>query len=302
MIHETVSLTVPGADGAAQLITYAPDASPELGEGRRRAALVICPGGGYEFLSDREGEPVALRFAGLGYAAFVLKYHVAPQARWPVPQRQLLAAIDYVRGNCGRYHADPHAVIAMGFSAGGHLAGCAGLMWNKAELYRPLHRRPSAFRPDGVVMCYPVVSGVQFAHRGSIENLLGERLEELNGLVSLEKRATRNAPPFFIWHTADDTCVPVENSMLLANALQAKGVDTELHIYPHGVHGQSLADGTVYAPQDAWRASPSCAVWVSHCDQWLRRRFGEFAVPSHPDEKKPPEPPISLPETPAGNP
>ena len=103
MIHETIPLTVPGADGPAELTAYAPGNFPELGERRLRSAVIICPGGGYHCLSDREGEPVALRFAGLGFAAFLLRYHAAPQGRWPVPQRQLLAAVDHVR-KIGRAH------------------------------------------------------------------------------------------------------------------------------------------------------------------------------------------------------
>jgi len=279
MIHETVQILVPGAEKAAELITYAPDNFPELGPDRRRPALIICPGGGYSFLSDREGEPVALRFAGLGYAAFVLRYHVAPQGRWPIPQRQLLAAIDYVRTSCDRYHVDPCAVIPMGFSAGGHLAACAGLLWNRQEVYRPLKKKSSAFRPDGVILGYPVISSGPLAHRESIENLLGERYEELAGLVSLEKRVTRKAPAFFIWHTADDTTVPMENSILLEKALRAKGLDAELHIYPHGVHGQSLADHTVFTPDQAWKMSVPCAGWVQCCDAWLQSRFGDRALP-----------------------
>lgn len=284
MIHETISLTVPGADGAAELITYAPDNFPELGADRLRPALIICPGGGYHFLTDREGEPVALRFAGLGCAAFLLKYHVAPRARWPVPQRQLLSAVAYVRDHWQRYHIDPHAVVVMGFSAGGHLAGSAGLMWNKQEIYRPLRRRPAVFRPDGAVLCYPVVTSGPAAHRGSMENLLGERYEELLELVSLERRVTRQAPPFFIWHTADDTCVPVENSLLLDKALRARGVESELHIYPHGSHGQSLADHTVFAPGQDWAVSAPCSMWVTHCAAWLHRHFGDYALAPHPDE------------------
>ena len=288
MIHETIPLTVPGADGPAELITYAPDNFPELGVGRLRSAVIICPGGGYHFLSEREGEPVALRFAGLGCAAFILKYHVAPRGRWPVPQRQLLSAVAYVRDNWERYHVDPHAVIVMGFSAGGHLAGCGGLLWNKKELYQPLRRRPSAFRPDGAVLCYPVVSSGPHAHRGSMTNLLGERYDELLELASLEKQVPRQAPPFFIWHAADDLDVPVENSLLLDKALRAKGVSSELHIYPSGGHGQSLADHTVYAPGEAWRASAPSAVWVSHCAEWLHRNFGDYAVAPHPDEVEKP--------------
>lgn len=279
MLHETVYLTVPDADGAAELITYAPDSSPELGEGRLRTAVIICPGGGYGFLSDREAEPVALRFAGLGYATFILQYHVAPRGRWPVPQRQLLAAVAYVRTNWERYHVAPDAVTVMGFSAGGHLAGCAGTLWNKQALYRPLRKRPSLFRPDGVILCYPVVTSGPAAHRGSIENLLGDRRAELENLVSLEKQVSPKCPPFFIWHTADDTSVPVENSLLLEKALKAKKVDVELRIYPHGSHGQSLADHTVYSPENQWKASPCCAMWVQHCDAWLQRHFGRHPAP-----------------------
>lgn len=284
MIHETIPLTVPGADGPAELITYAPDNFPELGSGRLRSAVIICPGGGYHFLSDREGEPVALRFAGLGFAAFLLKYHVAPQGRWPVPQRQLLAAVAYVRGNWERYHVDAHAIVVMGFSAGGHLAGSAGLLWNKRDLYQPLRHRPSAFRPDGVILCYPVVTSGPAAHRGSITNLLGERYDELLEQVSLEKQVPRQAPPFFIWHNADDVDVPVENALLLDKALRARGVPSELHVYPSGGHGQSLADRTVFAPGEDWRASAPSAVWVDRCTAWLHRNFGDYAVAPHPDE------------------
>lgn len=289
MIYETIPIQVPGADGPAELTVYAPDNFPELGPDRLRPALIICPGGAYRLLSDREGEPVALRFAGLGCVAFILRYHVAPQARWPIPQRQLLASIAYVRDNYQRYHVDPHAVIVMGFSAGGHVAGSAALMWNKQEVYRPLRRRPAVFRPDGAVLCYPVVTGGPSAHRESMENLLGERHDELVEMVSLEKRVTRQAPPFFLWHTADDTCVPVENTLLLDRALRARRVDSELHIYPSGGHGQSLADGTVYAPGEDWRVSASCSVWVRHCADWLYRHFGEYAVAPHPDEIEQPK-------------
>lgn len=179
MIHETIELVVPGADGGAPLTAYVPDNFPALGMDRRRPALIICPGGGYEHISDREAEPVALRFAGLGYAAFVLRYHVAPQGRWPVPQRQLLAAIDHVRVHCERYHVDPEKVIVLGFSAGGHLAGCAGTMWNKPEVYRALKKKSPAYRPDGMVLCYPVITSGPYGHRESFLNLLGERCDEL---------------------------------------------------------------------------------------------------------------------------
>lgn len=273
MRYEIIPLSVPGADGPASLTAYAPDNFPSLGEDRLRPGLVICPGGGYNHVSDREAEPVALRFAGLGYAAFVLRYHVSPQAHWPIPQRQLLAAIDYVRTSCQLYHVDPKAVIAMGFSAGGHLAACGGTMWNNPEVYRALKKKAAAFRPDGMVLCYPVISSGPQAHSPSLQALLGDKYEELLPLVSLERRVKSNTPPAFLWHTADDTVVPVENSLLMQTALQARGVPVECHIYPHGFHGQSLADRTCYPPQQAWQMSVSCSSWVSRCDAWLQKTF-----------------------------
>ena len=278
MLYETIPLSVPGAEEPALLAAYVPESFPELGMDRRRPALIICPGGGYQFRSDREAEPVALRFAGLGYAAFLLQYSVAPKARWPVPQRQLLAAIDHVRTHAERYHINPRAVIPMGFSAGGHLAGCAATMWNKPEVYRALKKKSHAFRPDGAVLCYPVVSSGDHAHQDSFVNLLGDRCDELLETVSLEKRVTRRTPPMFLWHTADDTTVPMENSLLLDKALTARGVEHELRIYPHGSHGQSLADRTVFAPDQMHKLSVSCAVWVAHCDAWLQLHFGNSGV------------------------
>lgn len=275
MLYETIPLSVPGADGPAQLTAYVPEAFPELGPDRKRPALIICPGGGYNHLSNREGEPVALRFAGLGYAVFLLHYSLEC---WPIPQRQLLAAIDHVRSNAERYHVRPDAVVPLGFSAGGHLAACSGTMWNKPEIYRPLKKKSPAFRPDALVLCYPVITSGSHAHRESFVKLLGDRYDELLDAVSIEKHVSRKTPPVFLWHTADDTTVPVENTLLMDKALEAKGVDHETRVYPHGSHGQSLADRTVFAPDAMHRLSVPCSVWVSHCDAWLQHHFGDTAV------------------------
>ena len=273
MRHETILLSVPEATAPAELIAYVPDNFPELGMDRRRPALIICPGGGYAFLSDREGEPVALRFAGLGYAAFVLRYHTAPQAHYPIPQRQLLSAIDHVRTHAQEYHVDPSAIVAMGFSAGGHLAGCAALLWNRPEIVRPLGKKAAAYRPDGAVLCYPVVSSGVHGHRNSFLNLLGEQYDKKAASLSLENQVKKGAPPFFLWHTADDTTVPMDTTRLLQTALRGRRAPVETYIFPHGVHGQSLADSTVFAPDRQWQLSVPCAVWVERCHTWLQRNF-----------------------------
>lgn len=282
MRHETILLTVPGSAAPAELLSYLPDNFPELGLDRRRPALIVCPGGGYHMLSDREGEPVALRFMGLDYAVFVLRYHVAPQGHYPTPQRQLLAAIHHVRTHADEYHVDPAAILTMGFSAGAHLACSAGTLWQEPELTEALGVDPALCRPDGMVLGYPVITSGPMAHRNSFVQLLGDRYVELVDAVSLEERVTGQTPPTFLWHTADDTLVPVENSLLLKAALEKHGVPVECHIYPHGLHGQSLADRTVYSASQRWMLSVPCAVWVQRCDAWIQRTFcgaaGELAA------------------------
>ena len=273
MRHETVILSVPGACEPTRLLTFIPDNFPEMDMDKRRPAVIVCPGGGYHFRSDREAEPVALRFMGLGCATFVLEYHFAPAGRYPIPQREVLAAIDHVRSNCDEYHVNPNAVLVMGFSAGGHLAGCAATMWKRSEVLEGMTKEPRAYRPDGVILSYPVITSGPKAHRGSFVNLLGDRYDELLECTSLEKIVDEDTTPAFIWHTADDQLVPVENAILMTEAMQANGVSVEQHIYPHGAHGQSLADETVYGKNNIQNLSAPCSIWVDHCIQWIRRNY-----------------------------
>ncbi len=129
-------------------------------------------------------------------------------------------------------------------------------------------------RPNGMILCYPVVSSGPVGHRPSFENLLGEQYEELAEAVSIERCVRAATPPVFLWHTADDTTVPVENALLLREALEARGVPVECHIFPHGSHGQSLADPACFPPERAWRLSVPCGAWVEWCRAWIRRNYG----------------------------
>ena len=243
----------------------------------RRPAVVVIPGGGYQKLAERETDPVAFEFFSAGFNTFILRYSIRdenhPEPLGLDPLAQASKALVTIRNNAAEWNTRENQVAVLGFSAGGHLAGCAGTMWNKPEVYRALKKKSPAYRPDGMVLCYPVITSGPYGHRESFLNLLGERCDELADTVSLEKRVTRKTPPAFLWHTADDTLVPVENSLLMVKALEAREVPCELHIYPHGRHGQSLADHTVYAEADMHRLSVSCGVWVERCDAWLRRRF-----------------------------
>lgn len=114
-----------------------------------------------------------------------------------------------------------------------------------------------------MILGYPVITSGEFAHRGSFINLLGDRYEEDRALTSLENQVSADTPPTFLWHTWDDACVPVENSLLLATALRKNGVPTELHILPSGPHGLSLATAETGVVQEA------CAGWPDWAARWL---------------------------------
>ena len=206
-----------------------------------RSAVIICPGGAYSWISDREGEPVAEVFLAHGISAYVLSYTCAPDGYFPTALAELFTAICYVRSHAAEHHIDPNRIYVCGFSAGGHAAASAGVFWNH-PIAKSLGFDGTMHKPNGMILGYPVVSDGEFAHRDSFRNLHGPSYDEKpGGFTSLELRVTADTPRTFVWHTAVDQSVPVQNSLLLADALTRCGVETELHIYPRGEHGLSTA-------------------------------------------------------------
>ena len=202
-----------GAQGA-YLDTYFLADSPELKAGACRPAVVVCPGGGYAYTSDREAEPIALALCARGFHACVLRYPCAP-ARFPAALRALAEAVAWVRAGAAENHVDPRQISVCGFSAGGHLAGSLGVFWNAPFLAAETGLAPQDMRPDKMVLCYPVITGGEFAHKGSFDNLLGADADAARRAeVSLEQHVTQDTPPAFLWHTYTDPGVPVENTML----------------------------------------------------------------------------------------
>ena len=249
---------------------YIPEVTEEIDADIRRPAVVICPGGGYRFLSHREAEPVALRFAAAGFNAFVVWYRVAPN-RYPLPQQDAAAAVAYVREHAGEMHTDPDRVAILGFSAGGHLAGSLGTLWHRAELWQEMALTPEQVRPNAMVLCYPVISGGEWAHRGSFENLTGSQDTAQHLSYSVENWVTENAPPSFIWHTFEDKSVPVQNSLLMAQALSNLGILNELHVFPFGAHGSSLCNEQTSGVRNPQFVLPDNAVWMAMAQGFLNK-------------------------------
>ena len=243
MLHTSIELNqvfkgLGSHEQGATLHTYVIDNSPEVDMDRVRPSIIICPGGGYGFTSDREAEPVALAFAAEGYNAFVLRYSVSP-SHYPQQLLEVSAAVAYVRRMAKIWHVDTDKIIVCGFSAGGHLAGHLGVSWQEQFIQDALELKEAENKPNAMILGYPVITSGTFAHEGSFRNLLGESYETDKEKVSLEVLVSEFTPPAFIWHTFEDQAVPVENSMLFAQALKKYNIPFELHIYPKGGHGLS---------------------------------------------------------------
>lgn len=262
MVHTRIELPAKVIEGGKEkrftpsLTTYIIENNDEVDRNRRRPLIIICPGGAYGFKSFREAEPVALRMMSLGFNACVLDYSVAPMD-FPAAFMDLCEAVRYVRRNAGKLNCDPEKIVVCGFSAGGHLAASLGVWWNSGMVEQYLAYGREEVRPNALLLGYPVISSGKFAHQGSIANLLGSKLG-ISGMMdraSLEKNVTDQTPPTFIWHTADDDCVPVQNTLLFTSALAEHGVPFESHIFRSGCHGLSLANkesaGTPVLVEDA---------------------------------------------------
>ncbi len=269
MLYQNIELSVDcapaGVQGIAKatLTAYILDPVGEVEANRHRPAVVICPGGAYARTSDREGEPVARRFLAAGYNAFVLWYETQ---KLPFPSHLLMAAkaVATVRERAKEWYIDPNTVIIAGFSAGGHLAGSLGVLWNRDYVKDTLGYHQQEHRPNGMILSYPVITSGEFAHRESFQYLLLDRYsEQLLEETSLEKQVSADTVPAFIWHTFEDASVPVENTLLMATALRKNGIPTELHVFPKGWHGLSLATPEVGG------GPVECAMWPDLSIRWI---------------------------------
>jgi len=235
----------PGALGKTN--TDIPTLTPYLADPKvaTGAALVICPGGSYVRLSPREGKEYAVWLNEHGISAFVLNYRLGSNGyRHPRMLEDAMRGMRLTRAKAAEYGIDPKRIGIMGSSAGGHLAATLLTHFDtgKPDAADPIERQ--SCRPDLGVLCYPVITMGQYTHAGSKRNLLGDNPSpEVVRLLSNELQVTAQTPPCFIWHTYEDQAVPVENSLMFADALRRAGVPFDLHVYQKGGHGLALAGG-----------------------------------------------------------
>ena len=257
MIHMNVPISE-----YATLDGYILDCEITLGQFQKRPAIIVCPGGGYMYCSNREGEPIALAYAARGFHAFVLRYSVGWDAAGFKPLEEVSWAIGYLREHAEEWNIDPDKIITCGFSAGGHLALSAGLLAEN--------------KPNAMVLGYPAASAPNMPGMNFMLQLLeGKKdvTDEDAKKYDLVAQITKDAPPVFIASTAQDLLTP-HGALPIAKKYSDLGKLYELHIFQFGPHGYALAN-EVTADGSVNNLDSTYAQWHELSVQWLHKVLGK---------------------------
>jgi len=296
-------------DKGVTLTTYILEDSTEMLNGKKRPAILVCPGGAYLGCSDREAEPVALRFAAMGYHAFVLRYStyfatfgdidvgstmpINPNSIHPAPIRDIAKAFLTIHAHTDEWLVDVDKIAICGFSAGGHNCAMYAVYWHQPILYDHFDVDSNILKPAAVLVGYPISdyhlmfgeitdpAAQDISDTANIA-LLGTTTptKDLLDAVSPALHITHQTPPMFIWATAADKMVPVENSTRLATALAQKRIPFEIHIFEEGMHGLSLADQSTAGA--LYNVDRDAAKWIKLAEVWLKKRLF-LELPAIPD-------------------
>jgi acetyl esterase/lipase len=266
------------------LMRYTFEKSPAMPNVEKRPAVVVCPGGGYNFCSPREGDPVAFQFMAQGYNTFVLEYSCGENAVFPNSLLDLCAAMKLVRENAEEWGVISDQIAVLGFSAGGHLTASLGVYWNDPEIMERSGCKNGENQPNALILIYPVISTSWMENQDQLARIIGSNdWESTYKKLNLQTAVGKHTPPAFICHTARDAGVPPKDSIYFATAMLDAGVPCELHIFPNGDHGMSLGTRQV----NTKGGDKSFAQWVSLCVNWLERLFENPAESAAPMPKDP---------------
>lgn len=285
------------------LTTYLLADSTETLNGGHRPAIIICPGGGYFNCCDREGEPIAMHFASMGYHTFVLRYSnysggnglcqpdlsvpvpPKPEVQHPAPMRDIAAAMLTIRANANEWLVDTNRIALCGFSAGAHNCAMYATNWHKPIISEFFGEDTEVFRPAAAILAYTISDYVYMKENPAkdpfLETFMDAIRVSLIGVptadnetlkaVSPAHNVSEFTPPTFLWATAEDALIPVQHTLLMAQALADKKIPFELHVFEKGGHG--LSEATQASASSLSSMNPDVAKWVSLCNAWLLKRF-----------------------------
>lgn len=291
------------------LTTYVLQDSPEMLAGKSRPAILICPGGGYFSCSDREAEPIAMKFASMGYHTFVLRYSVYNEGKgsdlpdlskqldikehcqYPTQMREIGQAMLIIREHAKEWFVDEERIAVCGFSAGAHNTAMYATHWHTDIMSEYFQEEKEKFRPAAVILGYTLSDYVFmrdntekaspmdvafFKASNTVFLGTGEPSEELLVKVSPVKHVTAHTPPMYLWATASDQLVPVQHSLRMAHALAEQNIPFELHVFEEGPHGLGLAtQATAAAKSQIYK---DASKWAELAGCWLEKRFA-FDLP-----------------------
>lgn len=305
MISEVIKLYEDRND--VTLTTYILQDSPQLLAGGRRPAVIICPGGAYLDCSDREAEPVAMKFASMGYHTFVLRYsrygtepdgskadlfaqtpeHLPKEhCLYPTHMREIGKAMLIIHEHAEEWLVDTEKIAVCGFSAGAHNTAMYATRWHEEIICGFFGEEKEKFRPAAAILGYTLsdyllmkeavlASSPQDAAFFGLSNtaFLGEAIPSDEKLleVSPARHVTENTPPTFLWATAADAMVPVQQTLQMATALADGKIPFEMHIFEEGPHGLSLA--TPASAGIKTMVNADAAKWADLAGCWLEKRF-----------------------------
>lgn len=254
-----------------------------------RPAVIICPGGSYHHIGEKESEPAALGFFAEGYNAFVLSYSTGlGRGNLPIPIVQIAKTIAYIRQNSNSWRIDPDRIALCGFSAGGHAAAAFGALWNEKWVQESAVAKAGVLRPNALVLCYPLldIKGFCDMHikrdpqtRSYMESIylnLFAKLEPSDEELSrwdIKRIVNRDMPPVFLWTTFGDDIVDVSQSIDLASALAKHDIPFEYHVFEKGPHALSGADALSGYTKKELDELGNAPRWKELAMKWLSDTF-----------------------------
>lgn len=285
------------------LTTYVLQDSPEMLNGKTRPGILICPGGAYMSCTDREGEPIALKFASMGYHAFVLRYSTYGEGKsglpdlskplplkahcqYPNPMREIGKSMLILHEHAADWHLDTKRIAVCGFSAGAHNVAMYATNWHTDTISEYFREDKDKFRPAAAILGYMLSDYVYMKEASAAGNpmdavffaasntaFLGtpNPSDELLRKASPARNVTEHMPATFLWATATDEQVPVQHSIRMAHALADHKIPFEMHIFEEGPHALALADQA--SAEAKSQIYPDAAKWADLAGCWLQKRF-----------------------------